>query len=78
MCVAAGASPAAKATLWVGMRGNPNGSLSSAGRFATGLLSLRYTVRTFLSSHSKQRLGDAFAMRDAAGASPAAKATMAK
>ena len=27
------------------MRGNPNGFLSSAGRFATGLLSFRYTVR---------------------------------
>jgi len=26
----------------LGMRGNPDGSLSSPGRFATGLLSLRY------------------------------------
>jgi len=27
------------------MSGNPDGSRSSAGRFATGLLTLRYTVR---------------------------------
>ena len=26
------------------MRGNPDGFLSSAGRFATGLLSIRYAV----------------------------------
>jgi len=41
--VAAGVNPAAKATLDKYER-NPDGSLSSAGRFATGLLSLRYTV----------------------------------
>ena len=40
--VAAGVNPAAKATLDKYER-NPDGSLSSAGRFATGLLSLRCT-----------------------------------
>ena len=56
------------------MRGNPYGSLSSAGRFATGLLSFRYTVWTCLSSHSERRLGG---VKDivAAGMNPAAKAT---
>jgi hypothetical protein len=40
------------------MRGNPDGFLSSAGRYAPGLLSFRYKVRILLSSHSEQRLGD--------------------
>jgi len=35
-----------------GMRGNPNGFLSSTGRYAPGLLSFRYTVGTYLNSHS--------------------------
>ena len=30
------------------MRGNPDGSLSSPGRFATGLLSLRYIDGIFV------------------------------
>jgi hypothetical protein len=29
------------------MRGNPDGSLSSPGRFATGLLTLRYMDGTY-------------------------------
>src|SRR5207248_10506476 len=56
------------------MRGNPNGFLSSAGRFATCLLSFRYTVGTFLSSHSGRRLAVVLATCVAAGASPAARA----
>src|SRR5215831_10337737 len=40
------------------MRGNPDGFLSSPGRFAPGLLSFRYTVGAFQSGYSVQRLGD--------------------
>ena len=55
------------------MRGNPDGSLSSAGRFATGLLSFRYTVWTL----SKQSLEGTLGRPErqvAAGMNPAAKA----
>ena len=53
--VAAGASPAAKATLY---EGEPRW-FPLIGRSAppTGLLSFRYTVGIFLSGHSRQRLG---------------------
>src|SRR5437588_4119861 len=56
------------------MRGNPNGFLSSAGRFATGLLSFRYMVWIFL----KVTRGNAGWLRGliAAGVNPAAKATL--
>src|SRR2546423_8284417 len=56
------------------MRGNPDGSLSSAGRFATGLLSFRYTVWIFL----KVTRGNAGWPRAmvAAGVNPAARATL--
>src|ERR1700674_3147531 len=49
---AAGMNPAVKATLvsQTHMRENPDGFPSSAGRFATGLLPFRYTVRPSLSS----------------------------
>ncbi len=56
------------------MRGNPDGSLSSAGRFATGLLSFRYTVRT-LSKLSLEAASGRPEEQVAAGMNPAAKAT---
>ena len=59
------------------MRGNPYGSLSSARRFATGLLSFRYTVWDYLSSYYGLRLGDIKGIV-AAGMNPAAKETPVK
>ena len=55
------------------MRGNPDGSLSSAGRWAPGLLSFRYKVWFFLSCHSMQRMADP-QNEVAAGVNPAANA----
>jgi hypothetical protein len=40
------------------MRGNPDGSLSSPGRFATGLLSLRYIDGIVLEAEAQPRVGE--------------------
>jgi hypothetical protein len=56
------------------MRGNPDGFLSSPGRFATGLLSFRYTVGTFCNEFHMRRLADD-EDKVAAGVNPAARAT---
>ena len=52
--VAAGASPAAKATLY---EGKPKMVLIARAASPQALLSFRYTVGIFLSGHSRQRLG---------------------
>ena len=54
--------------------GVPGGGPTKVGRFATGLVSFRYTVWTCLSSHSERRLGGVKNIV-AAGINPAARAT---
>src|SRR5439155_6374807 len=54
LCVAAGASPAAKATLY---EGKPKMVLIARAASPQALLAFRYTVGIFLSGHSRQRLG---------------------
>src|SRR6267378_4857138 len=66
-------SPLTRPSRRISMRGNPSGSLSSAGRFATGLLSFRYTVWTCLIGHSQPCLGG-LEDKVAAGVNPAANA----
>jgi hypothetical protein len=57
------------------MRGNPDGSLSSAGRFATGLLSLRYSEDSCFMDNSQPCIGGT-EHKVAAGVNPAAHPTL--
>ena len=58
-------------------KGVPGGGPTKVGRFATGLLSFRYTVWTCLIGNSQQCLGG-LEDKVAAGVNPAAKATLVK